>query len=141
MDRRLVAAALATLALAAGCAHGPGRPEQPHATRGTEPRARAAARRIRTSGPRPLPPSRPGGSRRNTSGSRAGAGPSSSTSSDHSSREAPPASRRRCYNQAAHRGQATLTTDARAAQRERAPAAQRRLSVTNQMPFKPVRSL
>ncbi len=42
----------------------------------------------------------------------------------------PPASRRRCYNQAAHRGQATLTADARAVQRERAPAAQRRLSVT-----------
>lgn len=42
----------------------------------------------------------------------------------------PPASRRRCYNQAAHRGQATHTTDARAAQRERAPAAQRRLSVS-----------
>lgn len=42
----------------------------------------------------------------------------------------PTASRRRCYNQAAHRGQALLTTDARAVQRERAPVAQRRLSVT-----------
>ena len=42
----------------------------------------------------------------------------------------PTASRRRCYNQAAHRGQASLTTDARAVQRERASAAQRRLSVT-----------
>lgn len=41
----------------------------------------------------------------------------------------PTASRRRCYNQAAHRGQASLTTDARAVQRERASAAQRRLSV------------
>lgn len=42
----------------------------------------------------------------------------------------PTASRRRCYNQAAHRGQASLTTDARAVQRERALAAPRRLSVT-----------
>lgn len=42
----------------------------------------------------------------------------------------PTASRRRCYNQAAYRGQASLTTDARAVQRERASAAQRRLSVT-----------
>lgn len=42
----------------------------------------------------------------------------------------PTASRRRCYNQAAHRGQALLTTDARAGQRERASAAQRRLSAT-----------
>lgn len=40
----------------------------------------------------------------------------------------PTASRRRCYNQAAYRGQASQTTDARAAQRERAWAAQRRLS-------------